>query len=179
MSLAANWGATAHEQGMALACDELLATAPLRLHRAVSVQAEPRLVFHWLCQLKQAPYSYDLLDNLGRRSPREMTPGGERLEVGQRFMSIFTLASFTPDEQLTLRARRTVVTYAALGEGHGTRLIARVLLEPPGGPLLGALAGRALALGDLLMMRKQLLTLKALSERDAARAGDWSRRAGP
>jgi hypothetical protein len=108
MSLAANWGATAHEQSMALACDELLATAPLRLHRAVSVQAEPRLVFRWLCQLKQAPYSYDLLDNFARRSPRKLTPGAEHLEVGQRFMSIFTLVSYVPGEHLTLRGRRAL-----------------------------------------------------------------------
>ncbi|MHB8235360.1 MAG: hypothetical protein ACYDHT_11975 [Solirubrobacteraceae bacterium] len=173
MTLAANWGASADEQGMALACDDELPTmAPLRLHRAVSVQASPRLVFRWLCQLKRAPYSYDLLDNFARRSPRELTPGAERLAVGQRFMSIFTLVSFAPDEHLTLRARRTAVTYAALGEGRHTRLLARVLFAPPGGPLLGSFSGRALALGDLVMMRKQLLTLKALCERDAARAVD-------
>jgi hypothetical protein len=64
------------------------------------------------------------------------------------------------------------VTYATLDEGRRTRLVARVLFAPPGGRLLGAFAAGALALGDLLMMRKQLLTLKALSERDAARAGD-------
>ncbi|HEX3433125.1 MAG TPA: hypothetical protein VHT25_03585 [Solirubrobacteraceae bacterium] len=156
---------------MELACDGLLAGTPLRLHRAVSVEAEPRLVFRWLCQLKHAPYSYDLLDNFARRSPRELTPGAERLAVGQRFMSIFTLVSYVPDEQLTLRARRTAVTYAALSEGQRTRLLARVLFAPPGGRLLGSLSGGALAAGDLLMMRKQLLTLKALCERDAARAG--------
>jgi hypothetical protein len=171
MSLASSWGATEREREMALACDALLATAPLRLHRAVTVEAASQLVFRWLCQLKHAPYSYDLLDNLGRRSPRELTPGAERLAVGQRFMSIFALASYAPGEHITLRARRTAVTYAVLGQGNATRLVARVLFVPPGGRLPGALIGRALAVGDLLMMRKQLLTLKALAERDAARGG--------
>jgi hypothetical protein len=49
-----------------------------------------------------------------RRSPRELTPGAERLQVGQRFMSIFTLASYAPDEHVTLRSRRTAVTYAVV-----------------------------------------------------------------
>lgn len=170
MKLAVNWGADAQERGLALDCDGLLAGAPMRLHRAVSVQAAPEIVFRWLCQLKHAPYSYDLLDNLGRRSPRELTPGAERLAVGQRFMSIFTLVSYAPAEHITLRARRTAVTYAVFGRAGATRLLARVLFQPPGGRLLGALSGHGLALGDLLMMRKQLLTLKSLAERDAARA---------
>ena len=62
MIAGASWGATARERAMALACDELLAAAPVRLHRAVSVEAPPAVVFRWLCQLKQAPYSYDLID---------------------------------------------------------------------------------------------------------------------
>jgi hypothetical protein len=163
----ANWGATADEREMALACDRLLADASVRLHRAVSVDAPPSLVFRWLCQLKLAPYSYDLVDNLGRRSPRELIPGVEQLEVGQRFMTIFALVSFAQDEQITLRARRTAVTYAVRSGGESgapTRLLARVLFAPPGGSLGRPLTGHALALGDLVMMRKQLLTLKALAE---------------
>ena len=168
MIAGASWGATAQERARALACDGVLGAAPVRLHRAVSVDAPPAIVFRWLCQLKQAPYSYDAIDNLARRSPRELTPGADVLVVGQRFMSIFSLVSFTPGEHITLRSRRTAVTYAAISQQGSTRLLARVLFDPPGGRVVAALVGRALALGDLLMMRKQLLTLKALAERDAA-----------
>jgi hypothetical protein len=83
------------------------------------------------------PYSYDLLDNLGRRSPRELTPGLEDLEVGQRIMTIFHLASFEP-------------------------------AIPPHGGLLGAAYRRVMPWFDLMMMRKQFLTLKRLAEETAA-----------
>jgi hypothetical protein len=164
MSVGANWGASEQERSSALPCDHLLAGAPVRLHRAVWVDASASTTFRWLCQLKLAPYSYDLLDNRGRRSPRALIPGAERLETGQRFMSIFSLASFVPDEHITLRSRRTAVTYAVRRDGASTRLLARVLFKPPGGRVGAACLGQALALGDLVMMRKQLLTLKALSE---------------
>jgi len=164
-----SWGATADERATPLACDELLADAPVRLHRAVTVAAPASLVFRWLCQLKLAPYSYDLIDNFARTSPRELVAGTERLEVGQRFMSIFSLASFEHDRHITLRSRRTAVSYAVIPTNGNTRLLARVLFDPPGGRLGAALIGRALALGDLVMMREQLLTLKLLAERDLAR----------
>lgn len=163
----ANWGAIQEECASALACDELLGDARARLHRAISIEASRATVFRWLCQLKLAPYSYDLLDNFGRRSPRELIEGCERLEVGQRFMTIFTLTSFVPEEHLTLRSRGTAVTYAVRSRDGSTRLLARVLFDPPGGRLLAAAAARTLALGDFVMMRKQLLTLKALAERGA------------
>jgi hypothetical protein len=169
MITGANWGTRADERRLSLACEELLPDAPVRLHRAVSIHTQPSTVFRWLCQLKLAPYSYDLIDNLGRRSPRELTPGVERLEVGQRFMTIFSLASFVEDEHITLLARHTAVTYAVRQEERLTRLIARVLFDPPGGPIGAALTSNALALGDLVMMRKQLLRLKMLAERDVAR----------
>ncbi|HEX5852340.1 MAG TPA: hypothetical protein VFY36_04550 [Solirubrobacteraceae bacterium] len=166
MIAGANWGATAEERALPLACDGVLAGAPVRLHRAISIDAPAAVVFRWLCQLKLAPYSYDLLDNFGRRSPRELTAGVEHLEVGQRFMTIFKLASFAEMEHITLRSHRTAVTYAALAPSDGaTRLLVRVLFDPPGGRFGSALVGHALAVGDLVMMRKQLLTLKALAER--------------
>jgi hypothetical protein len=149
---------------VSLPCDALRPRAGVQADRAITIAAPPPLVFAWLCQLRVAPYSYDFLDNLGRRSPRERDPQLVRLEVGQRFMSIFALQSFVDGEQIALRSKGVAVTYAIRPEGAGSRLHARVWF---GGP---ALLARVLALGDLVMMRKQLLTLKALAEREAARA---------
>jgi hypothetical protein len=164
--LGANWGASTSERGRRLACDELSPHAPVRLDRAITVDAAPATVFRRLCQLKLAPYSYDAIDNFGRRSPRELVAGCEQLAVGERFMTIFELTSFAYDKQITMRSRRTTVTYATDEQGDVTRLSARVLFEPPGGGAPAALVGGLLAVGDLVMMRKQLLTLKALAERD-------------
>jgi hypothetical protein len=137
--------------------------AAVQADRAISIAAPPSIAFCWLCQLRAAPYSYDILDNFGRRSPRQRDPDLVHLEVGQRFMTLFAVQSFVDGEQITLQSKGVAVTYAVRPEGTGSRLHARVLF---GGPTLLA---HALALGDLVMMRKQLLTLKALAEREATR----------
>ena len=80
--------------------------------RAISIDASPQVVYAWLCQLRVAPYSYDLLDRFGRRSPRRRDPDLAELEVGQRFMSQFDLVSFVPDRHITLVTGKICVTYA-------------------------------------------------------------------
>jgi hypothetical protein len=146
------WGSTPAERSLPLPCDDLIADARSILHRAVEVDAPDSTTFRWLCQLKVAPYSYDLIDNFGRRSPRELTPGVEQLEPGQRVMTIFRLHSFERDRHITLvRAGSIAVTYHA---ANG-RLLMRVITRRPR-PLLPYF--------DLVMARKQLLTLKELAE---------------
>jgi hypothetical protein len=162
LNLGLTWGARPAERSIALPCDALCPRAGVRADRAISIAAPPSIVFSWLCQLRVAPYSYDLLDNLGRRSPRQRDPELVHLEVGQRFMTVFALQSFVDGRQITLRARGVAVTYAVRPEGAGSRLHVRLWFAGP------SLLGRALGLGDLVMMRKQLLTLKSLAERDTA-----------
>jgi hypothetical protein len=154
------WGATQSERTALLPCDGLCPRAGVRADRAISIDAPPPIVFCWLCQLRVAPYSYDLLDNLGRRSPRKRDPELGHLEVGQRFMNLFVLRSFVDGAQITLRSKGVAVTYLVRPEGAGSRLHVRVLFAIPWP------AGRLLALGDLVMMRKQLLTLKSLAEHE-------------
>ncbi len=156
-----NWGARPSERSATLPCDALAPDAETRADRAISIDAPPPIVFGWLCQLRVAPYSYDILDNLGHRSPRKRDPGLTQLEVGQRFMTIFALQSFVDGEHITLRSKGVTVTYAVRPEGAGSRLCVRVVFTGP------SLVRRALALGDLVMMRKQLLTLKRLAEQEA------------
>ena len=147
--------------------------------RAVTVRAEPAVVFRWLCQLRVAPYSYDLVDNWGRRSPQTLTPGLESLAAGQRFATIFTLVDWVPDELVALEITepagirlfgRLPLVYQTVplrgGPEARTTLRGDIALPRPGSPWTRA-RSTALAWGDLEMMRRQLLTLARLSEESA------------
>lgn len=169
------WGATPPEVAASYPCDLLLGPDAVRLVRAVGCGAPAPHAYRWLCQLRLAPYSYDWIDNAGRTSPRQLVAGTEDLRVGQRMMTIFDLVAFTPGRDLTVLVRpgaptvafgRVAVTYAAVPSPVGSRLVAVLRVEEPPGPLAGARV-RALAWGDLLMMRKQLRTLAVLAERPA------------
>lgn len=150
---------------------------PLRLTRAIGVAAPPALVWRWLCQIAVAPYSYDWVDNLGRRSPQTLTPGADRLELGQTMAVVFRLTSFEDGHQWTAltSARgerlfgRVALTYAAEPDGRDARIVCR--LATSAGGTVSRVRAHALAWGDLVMMRRQLLNLKALAERDATALG--------
>jgi hypothetical protein len=174
MSVATAWGADPAERAAAYRCDEIVPDPAEAWFRAVTVRASRPTVFRWLCQLKVAPYSYDLLDNGGRRSPRALTPGLEPPAAGQRWMRIFTLVDFAPDEQLTLTMTAPgaltafgplTLTYAVRDTGPAsTRLVVKLNLGEPGDSLPHRLRRRALAWGDLVMMHRQLTNLRRLAE---------------
>jgi len=166
-----HWGSTEAERAEAFPCDPLLPEADDELFRAVDVAAPPEVVFRWLCQLRAAPYSYDWIDNRGQTSPRELTPGLDELAVGQRVMRIFRLVAFEPGRHLTLvlddpKGLRLfgelVTTYRVTPSGPGSRIVVKLRIRRPRGAV--RLFSALLPAGDLVMMRKQLLTLKRLAE---------------
>jgi len=167
------WGSLPAERAASYPCDVLLPDPDDVLFRAVTVEAPAAAVFRWLCQLKAAPYSYDWIDNRGRRSPRRLIAGVEQLAIGQPVMRIFRLASFETDRHLTLRLTdpaggrlfgEIAGTYCVepLGDQR-SRLVVKLLVRHPA-RFPGTWLRRFLPAGDLIMMRRQLLTLKGLAE---------------
>jgi hypothetical protein len=143
--------------------------------RAIDVDAPAEVVFRWLCQLRVAPYSYDWIANLGRKSPPRLTPGLDELEVGQTVMRIFELVELEYGRHITVRTKdaralgQIVVSYVVQPvAGDSCRLIVKLAIRYPRS-LRGALLRRTLPWGDLIMMRKQLHTLKRYAERSRSR----------
>jgi len=164
------WGSTPEERADFYPCDDLIESSH-PLFRAIDIDAPAPLVFRWLCQMRVAPYSYDWIDNFGRRSPQQLVDGLDDLEVGQRFM-IFRLVSFEPGRSITLESTspwfgHVAITYDARPvDPAQCRLVAKVLFVAPRN-FYGAVMQRILPAGDLVMMRRQLLNFRDLAERDA------------
>lgn len=173
------WGATEAEVARTWPCDVLQPDPAVRLLRAVDVAAPVDLVAAWLGNLRLAPYSYDLLDNLGRRSPRTLATHLPPVAVGDRVAGVFTVVDVVPGEGLTAATRpgsgaerafgRVTMTYAAHA-GAGTTRLVGVVRQGGAAGRVEAARSLALAWGDLVMMRRQLFTLRDLAERDAAAA---------
>ncbi|WP_377642276.1 SRPBCC family protein [Oryzobacter terrae] len=193
------WGATPDEVAHRWPCDVLQPDPAVRLLRAVDVAAPPELVDAWLGNLRLAPYSYDLLDNLGRRSPRRLATHLPPLGVGDRVAGVFDVVEVAPGRGLTAATPpgsgaerafgRVTMTYAVEPGRTATRLLGVVRQGGRhgggrgGGPgVVERSRSLALAWGDLVMMRRQLHTLRDLAERDArdprARDGGDARDAG-
>ena len=168
------WGVTADDLTHVFPCAELLAGPVRSLYRAIDVDASADLAYRWLCQMRVAPYSYDLIDNLGKRSAQTLTPGADDLEVGMAMM-VFRITSFEPGVHfsgLTLPQAeklygKLAVTYLVVPRGEtASRIVVRI--DAAKGGLLSRFRSWLLGWGDLVMMRTQLLNLKALAERDQA-----------
>lgn len=96
-----SWGATDAEIDDDYPCAALVPEPAARMIRAVDVAAPAAVTFRWVQQLTQAPYSYDLIDNLGRRSPRTLTPGAEVCEPGTPFVMIFQIVGVVAGREIT------------------------------------------------------------------------------
>ena len=158
------WGVTDSEIARSYPCDDFVAAPALQLWRGVRVAAPAEAVWPWVAQVRIAPYSYDWIDNLGRRSPRELK-GLPEPRAGERFTTAGgrqtgRIVSVDPGRQLTGTIMGAYLSYVLAPEDRDTtRLLLKVVARPRRGTAL------ALSVGDLIMARRQLLNLKHLAER--------------
>lgn len=167
------WGATSIEAGGPMPGDDIVDRPRLVATRSITLAAPPAEVFPWLRQMgfgRAGWYSYDLLDNLGRRSATAVHPEWQHLSAGDAVPGgpvDFVAVVVAPPRQLVLhfgptpaKKRRIDFTlaYDLRDDLIGTRLVTRVRarIDAPGGRLLEQLV---LGPGDGVMVRRQLLSL--------------------
>jgi hypothetical protein len=79
------WGARDEEIVREMPGDTIVKQATFDATRGVSVKATPEEIYPWIVQMgvsRAGWYSYDILDNLGRRSAEEILPEFQKIAVG-------------------------------------------------------------------------------------------------
>ncbi|MDI1290798.1 MAG: hypothetical protein PSX37_12720 [bacterium] len=168
------WGATSEEVQRPLAGDDLVERPHFNATRAITIDAPAGQVWPWLVQVgltRAGWYSYDLLDNLGHRSARQILPEYQGLAPGD-------IIPMSPDGKqgmnvLSMEAPHTMVwgtpgdtTWTwqldELSDGS-TRLLSRVRSHYEW--LSPSIAFSALVeFGDIWMMRKMLMGIRDRAE---------------
>ncbi|MEM7327024.1 MAG: hypothetical protein AAF531_28335, partial [Actinomycetota bacterium] len=81
-----NWGATDEERAAPLPGDDRLVDPYVSATRSITVTGSPDRVLAWLVQMgtgRAGWYSYDLIDNYGRRSAEHIEPSWAVTAVGE------------------------------------------------------------------------------------------------
>jgi hypothetical protein len=158
------WGVSEAEVLRAYPCDGFVAAPVLQAWRGIRIEAPAGAVWPWIAQIRLAPYSYDWVDNRGRRSPRELA-GLPEPRAGDRFTTaggraLGRIVSAEAGKQLTGTIMGAFMSYVLVPQDDGaTRLLLKVIMPTR------RWAAPALSAGDLIMARRQLLNLKKLAER--------------
>ncbi len=161
--LGQRWGVEDAEVERRYACDGFVTDPTLEAWRGIDVAAPPQQVWPWVTQIRVAPYSYDWVDNLGRRSPRTLL-GLPEPAVGEPFTacagrSVGRVVAVEPGRSLTGFILGAWMTYDVVpATGGATRLLLKIVMET------SRPAAALVTLGDLVMARRQLRTWKALAE---------------
>jgi hypothetical protein len=175
-----SWGAAGDEATRPMAGDELCPQPHLNATRAVTVAAGPEDIWPWLVQWgwnRAGFYSYDLLDNLGRRSARQILPQFQHLAVGDWVPMSGKTTPYTAYRVARLEPHRLMLWAKPGGSwlwllepdaSGSTRLITRLRSRYAWArPTIGTEL-ILMEIGDPFMMRKCLLGIKQRAERFAA-----------
>ena len=144
------WGVSESEVLRTYPCDDFVASPTLRAWRGVHVKACVEVVWPWVGQVRLAPYSYDWIDNLGRRSPQNLV-GLPDPQAGDRFTTaagrqLGRIVSVEPGKQLTGTIMGAFMSYVLVPQDHDTtRLLLKIVMRTTRWAAVG------LSAGDLIM----------------------------
>ena len=168
------WGASPGEVSRSLPGDDLVPRPTFNATRAISIAAPPAEIWPWLVQVgltRAGWYSYDLLDNLGRRSARRIIPELQHLTVGdivpmspdgKQGMTVYSLDP--PHSMVWGQPGDTTWAWELEDNPDGsTRLITRVRSRYRWASPSIAFSV-LLEFGDIWMMRKMLMNLRDRAE---------------
>lgn len=165
------WGSTSEECARAMPGDDYLRDGPrvrLNMTRAVSIEAPPERVWPWVAQLGRGAgfYSVDWLDNGKKISAQHIVSWIPEPSLGDATAIGYlrhvdpgrSVAWWLGDGRFIGSRARMVSSYLLLGEGHETRLVARISSDTAGP--LAPLAMLVFACIDSIMASRQLIGLR-------------------
>ena len=175
--------ATQSERTRVLPGDEIIANPIGSVTDAITIRRPPKEVWPWLVQMgagRAGWYSYDFIDNGGRRSADRIIPEFQTITVGDLFPATpgatdaFMLMGYDSDRSLILAwvpepNASPVTTWAFILEGSeagSTRLIERGRVRSPYRPfgLPEWLAKRLALVAHAIMVRKHLFGIASRAE---------------
>lgn len=170
------WGATDAEVVRVMPGDEVVKYPTFNATRAVTIGTRPEEIWPWLIQIgltRAGWYSYDLLDNLGHPSARQIIPEFQHLAVGDVIpmspdgKAGLWVKALEPNQWMLWGDKAGASTWCwgldAI-DAQQTRLITRVRLRYNWtSPTL--LFSLLVEFTDIIMMRKCMLGIKERAER--------------
>jgi hypothetical protein len=167
------WGATTEEIHDSVVGDNLCRDATLIATRSITLSAPPKDVFPWIQQMgfgRAGWYSYDWIDNLGRKSATKVHEEWQSVTSGDKIPAgpiSFTAAIVEAPRHFVLEIKSLgkkspklhfTLAYELRDHSQGTRLVTRMRshIKLPFGSLIEQFI---LGPGDGIMLRRQLLTI--------------------
>jgi len=167
------WGATNEEIESSVIGDDICKNATLVATRSITIAAPPQDIFPWIRQMgfgRAGWYSYDWIDNLGRKSATTIHDEWQSVKSGDKIPSgpiAFTATIVDSPRHFVLEIKTQgkksprlhfTLAYELRDHPQGTRLVTRMRshVNLPFGSLFEKLI---LGPGDGIMLRRQLLNI--------------------
>lgn len=167
-----SWGVDPVASARDLPGDDLVVD-PLAVDtRSIEIDAPPSAVWPWLAQMgdeRGGEYSYSVFGLPHRKGAERIVPEWQDLAVGDR-INEWVVRGLEPERALILCSDLAgrwswVFVLEPMEGGSRTRFVERIRSRPPLPRRFGEVAIRVIGLGVLVMVRKQMLNIRARAER--------------